>query len=321
MDNQISSITDKQTMSDSEEVRKARHVTWVGFWVNAALGVVKILAGVFGRSQAMIADGIHSFSDFVSDIIVIIFVGISHKNADATYQYGHGKYETLATVILAVMLGIVAILFFVEGGERTWNAFNGQILPSPTWLALGMAIGSIVVKEMLYRYTRRVGEQIKSSAVIANAWHHRSDAFSSVATLVGIAGAMFLGPGFRVLDPLAAMAVSVFIFIVAIEIGKPAILELLEVSLPEDVTKEIWKIISTTPGVRAFHHFASRRNGKRMLVDFHIKVDPDITVINAHKIASEVEKNIRAKYGDDTSVNIHIEPYAGQQVDIYGRCK
>lgn len=320
MDFQTFSSPDN-SVSDSEVVRQARRVTWVGFWVNAVLGALKVLAGILGRSQAMIADGVHSFSDFVSDIIVIVFVGISRRKADATYQYGHGKYETLATVILAAMLGVVAVLFFWEGGERTLRALRGDTLASPTWLALGMAVGSIVVKEWLYRYTRKVGVRIKSNVVIANAWHHRSDAFSSLATLAGIAGAMFLGPGWRVLDPLAAMAVSVFIFIVAIEIGKPAILELLEVSLPEDVTKEIWKIISTTPGVKAFHHFASRRNGKLMFVDFHIKVDPDISVRNAHAIASDVEKRLHEKYGSDMVVNIHIEPYAGQEVDSFGRCK
>lgn len=308
-------------LSDEEVVRVARHVTWVGFWVNAFLGVLKILAGIFGRSQAMIADGVHSFSDFVTDIIVIVFVGVSRRKANETYQYGHGKYETFATMLLAFVLAAVAVVFFIDGAEKSWQAMHGVELPRPTWLALTMAVSSIVVKEWLYRYTRRAGERIGSSAVIANAWHHRSDALSSLATLAGIGGAMYLGEHWRVLDPLAAMLVSVFIIVVSVKIGKPAVQELLEVSLPADICRGMWDIIAHTEGVKAFHHFASRRNGNRMIVDFHIKVDSDITVEGAHHIASDVERRLRERYGDEIIVNIHIEPYAGQPVDGYGMCR
>ena len=183
---------------DERAVHIARHVTWVGFWVNAGLGVLKVLAGIFGRSSAMIADGVHSFSDFVTDIIVLIFVGISRRKANREYQYGHGKFETFATMLLGLILGIVGVLFFIDGAEKTWAAIHGAALPAPTWLALGMAVASILSKEWLYRYTRRAGERIHSAVVVANAWHHRSDAFSSLATLAGIGGAMFLGVKWRV---------------------------------------------------------------------------------------------------------------------------
>ena len=307
--------------SDARVVGIARHVTWVGFWINAALGVLKVIAGILGRSSAMVADGIHSFSDFVSDIIVLIFVGISRRKANTEYQYGHGKFETFATMLLALVLGIVGVMFFIEGWEKTWSALHGGVLERPTWLALSMALASIASKEWLYRYTRRAGERIHSAVVVANAWHHRSDALSSMATLVGIAGAMFLGDQWRILDPIAAMVVSVFIVVVAVKIGRPAVAELLERSLPADVVEGMYRVIGSTPGVRAFHRFASRHNGNRMIVDFHIKVDSDITVEGAHHIASDVERRLRERYGDEIIVNIHIEPYAGQPVDGYGMCR
>lgn len=306
--------------SDARVVGIARHVTWVGFWINAALGVLKVIAGILGRSSAMVADGIHSFSDFVSDIIVLIFVGISRRKANTEYQYGHGKFETFATMLLALVLGIVGVMFFIEGWEKTWSALHGGVLERPTWLALSMALASIASKEWLYRYTRRAGEQIHSAVVVANAWHHRSDAFSSLATLAGIGGAMFLGVKWRVLDPVAAMLVSVFIVMVAVKIGKPAVMELLEVSLPSEVVEGMYRVIGTTPGVEAFHHFASRRNGNCMIADFHIKVDPHISVEHAHHISSEVEQRLKDAYGHEMIVTIHVEPYLGQPVDSNNMC-
>ncbi len=312
---------DELSARDKEVVAEARHVTWVGFWVNAALGVGKVLAGIFGRSTAMIADGIHSFSDFITDLIVIVFVGVARRKADHRYQYGHGKYETFATLIVAIILGIVGILFFIDGVELIWKAFHGEPLERPAVLALIMAVISIGSKEWLYRYTRAVGERIGSAVVVANAWHHRSDALSSLATLLGISGAMFLGPQWRVLDPIAAVAVSVLIIVVSVQIGTPAVRELLEISLPENTVKEMYRIIGATPGVKAFHRFASRRNGNRMILDFHIKVDPDITVSQGHQIASDVERRLENEFDDEMMVNIHVEPYAGQSVDENKMCE
>lgn len=312
---------DNSRLSDAQAVHVARQVTWTGFWMNAFLGAGKVLAGVLGRSSAMVADGVHSFSDFVTDIIVLVFVGIGRRKANGEYQYGHGKFETFATMLLSLILGIVGVLFFVEGVEKTWHALHGGVLEEPGWIALVAALVSIASKEWLYRYTRRAGERIHSAVVVANAWHHRSDAFSSLATLAGVAGAMFLGPRWRVLDPLAAMVVSVFIVTVAVKIGRPAVKELLEVSLPADVVEGMYHIIGMTPGVEAFHHFASRRNGNRMIVDFHIKVNPHISVEHAHRISTEVEERLREAYGRDMLVTIHIEPYHGQAVDRNKMCR
>lgn len=310
----ISGITDEQV------VKRARHVTWVGFWINAFLGVTKILAGIFGRSSAMVADGVHSLSDFVSDIIVIVFVGISRKKADDNYQYGHGKYETFATLLMAVLLGVVAVMFLIDGVETITDTLRGATLPAPTWLALSMGVLSIVSKEWLYHYTKRTGEAISSAVVIANAWHHRSDALSSLATVAGVAGAMFLGPRWRILDPFAAVIVSVFIMVVAMGIGRTAVRELLEAALPKDIILRMHRIIADTPGVMAFHHFASRRNGNRMILDFHIKVMPDITIESAHDIATEVEHRLHAAFGADMLINIHLEPFHGQKTDEFRRC-
>lgn len=310
----------ENVLPDGQAVVIARRVTWVGFWMNALLGVAKVLAGVFGRSAAMVADGVHSFSDVVTDVIVLVFVGIGRRKANVEYQYGHGKFETFATMLLAVILCVVGVMFFVDGAEKTWHAMHGMAIPSPGWIAPVTALVSIMAKEWLYRYTRKAGEKIHSAVVVANAWHHRSDAFSSLATLAGVAGAMFFGEHWRVLDPLAAMIVSVFIVVVSVKIGKPAVQELLEVSLPADVVKGMYGIIGATPGVEAFHHFASRRNGNRMIVDLHIKVEPGITVERAHYIATEVENRLKGAYGQDMLVTIHIEPYMGQPVDANRMC-
>lgn len=303
-----------------DTVKVARRVTWVGFWTNAALAVMKIAAGIVGRSGAMVADGVHSLSDFITDIIVIVFVGVSRRKANANYQYGHGKYETFATMLIAMFLAFVAVAFFYDGAERVWHTLHGHQLPRPGMIALAMAIISIGLKEWLFHYTRRWGERIHSASVIANAWHHRSDSLSSAATLVGIAGAMFLGQLWRVLDPIAAMVVSVFIFVVAWRIGLPSIKELLEVSLPRDLTLKIWAVIGSTPGVEGFHHFMSRRNGNASILDFHIKVNPAITVVQGHEIATAVERNLRERFGNDMIINIHVEPYKGEPVDEMKHC-
>jgi cation diffusion facilitator family transporter len=183
-----------------------------------------------------------------------------------------------------------------------------------------MAVVSIAAKEWLFRYTRRWGRRVNSASVVANAWHHRSDSLSSVATLAGIAGSMFLGDSWRVLDPLAAMLVSVFIFVVAWRVGMPSVRELLEVSLPREVVEPMWRVIAGTPGVICFHNFRSRRNGSAAIIDFHIKVDPDITVVNAHEIATRVERELRQRFGPGMIINTHIEPYRGEAIDSGGQC-
>lgn len=303
---------DKNAIATSEEVRLGRHVTWVGFWTNAALSVLKILAGIFGRSSAMIADGVHSASDLITDIAVLIVIGVSRKKADSSHTYGHGKIETFVTFIIALLLAAVGIGILVDGVERGVAFFKGAEIMQPTWIALAMAIASIVAKEWLFRYTRSAARKIGSSAMEANAWHHRSDAFSSIATLAGVAGAMFLGPGWRFLDPLAAVVVSALIIAMACSMAKTSIKELLEASLPKEESERISNIIESTPGVKDFHHLRSRSNGNTKIIDFHIKLDPDISLREAHDIATNVENRIKKEF-DPAVVNIHMEPYHSNQ--------
>ncbi|MDE7368278.1 MAG: cation diffusion facilitator family transporter [Muribaculaceae bacterium] len=303
-------MTDTIThLTDSEIVAQGRKVTWIGFGVNAVLAFLKIIAGIFGRSTAMLADGVHSLSDFVTDVIVIVFMGLSRRKANSKYSYGHGKYETFATMIVSFFLIVVAIGFFVDGAQKIWDSIHGHEIARPGMVALVMAVISIASKEILFHYTRYVGRQINSQLIIANAWHHRSDALSSVATLLGIAGAMFLGPSWRILDPLAAMLVSVFIVIVSIKLAAPAIKELLEASLPPDLVKQIDTIVANTKGVKSYHKVRSRRNGNTDIVDLHIQVDPDITVKQGHDIATDCERHLKKLLGKSAIINIHVEPY------------
>ncbi len=307
--------------SDRQVVGIARRVTWVGFAVNAALTGLKIAAGIIGRSSAMVADGVHSLSDFVTDVIVIVMIGVSRRKANTVYQYGYGKYETLATVIIGAALGIVALGLFAGGLHAVVEVIRGNLPEQPGMIALWMALISILAKEILFHYTRRWGQRIGSAAVIANAWHHRSDAFSSLATLTGISGAIFLGPSWRIFDPIAAMLVSLFILRAAINIARPAVMELLDASLPPEIAGKLKNIIKDTPGIITYHHFRSRRNGAMIILDVHIKVNPNITVEQGHSIATDMERRLKGDFGRSMIVNVHVEPYRGQKINPDGSCK
>ncbi len=299
--------------SPEDAVHMARHVTWIGFWINAALGITKVLGGIFGRSSALIADGVHSFSDFVSDVLIIVMVGISHKRPDENHPFGHGRYEALATLMLAVLLLVVGGGIMYDGVAKIVDVANGETLPRPSGIALVILVLSIVSKEWLYHYTRRVGMQIHSDAVVANAWHHRSDAFSSVATLAGIAGAMFFGEKWHILDPVAAIVVAIFIIFVALRLAKPALGEMLGASLSHDQTTILGNVLDHTPGVMAWHHLRTFKSGDEAFVEVHIKVDPAINVRQAHIIATNAEEKLAGSLdGLNTHVTTHIEPYEPQ---------
>ena len=302
-------MNETEQISDIDREKKAARVTWVGFFTNLILSAAKVAAGIVGRSSAMIADGIHSLSDFVTDFIVIIFIKISAKNEDSDHPYGHGKFETFATMLISFALFIVAIGIFYSGSVKIYEVLNGRTIERPTYLALIMAAVSIVVKEGLYWYTIIIGRKIESPAVIANGWHHRSDAFSSIGTLIGISGAMFLGERWRILDPITSVIVGIFIIDVAYKLARPSIQELLEVSLPKEIEAAIKEQVKETPGVKAFHHLHTRKNGNSFIIDMHIKVDARSSIVEAHDIATHVENNLKAAFGKHTQVNVHIEPY------------
>ena len=292
-------------------------MTLWGALVNMGLTVFKLLAGIFGRSAAMVADGIHSLSDLLSDAVVLIFTHISSKGNDKGHSFGHGKFETFATMIVSLMLLIVGAGMMKNGINSIIDILNGNILPKPGWIAIAAAVVSIAAKEILYRVTARVGRKVDSPVVIANAWHHRSDAMSSIGSLVGIGGAMILGSKWTILDPLAACAISIAIIVVAVKMGLPSIEELLEASLPEDVEYEIRETASAVPGVRNIHALKTRRNGVSYIIDAHILVDPQISVVESHETASQVENALSSRYGKETQVNIHVEPdIAGERMDI-----
>ena len=302
-------MNETEQITDMAREKKAARVTWVGFFTNLLLSTAKIIAGVVGRSSAMIADGIHSLSDFITDFIVIIFIKISSKHEDSDHPYGHGKFETFATMLISFALFIVAIGIFYSGSVKIYEVLNGRIIERPTYPALVMAAVSIVVKEGLYWYTIIVGRKIDSPAVIANGWHHRSDAFSSIGTLIGISGAMFLGERWRILDPITSVIVGIFIIGVAYKLARPSIQELLEMSLPEEIEHSIEQKIQATPGVITFHHLRTRKNGNAFIIDMHIKVDPHSSIVEAHDIATHVENNLKTAFGKRTQINVHIEPY------------
>lgn len=301
----------KEKKENSEEaVREAGiyRVTLVGSVVNLLLLVFKFVAGILGHSAAMLADAVHSLSDFVTDIIVIVFVRISSKPEDEGHDYGHGKYETLATAIIGLILLFVGFGILWNGATSIWDFWQGGELKEPGMLALWAALVSILFKELLYQYTVLKGRRLNSQAVVANAWHHRSDALSSIGTAVGIGGAILLGEQWLILDPLAAVVVSLFIMKVAIQLLVPSMNELLEKSLPAEVEEKIKQEILAFPGVTSPHHLRTRRIGSSYAIEVHIRMDGQITLEEAHHTATAIENRLKSEFGSRTYINIHVEP-------------
>lgn len=283
-------------------------VTIVGSIVNFLLLVFKFFAGIAGHSAAMLADAVHSLSDFITDIVVIVFVRIAGKPEDKGHDYGHGKYETLATAIIGLLLLCVGFGIFWNGASSIYTFLRGGQLESPGVVALVAALVSIVSKEILYQYTVIQGKKLNSQAVIANAWHHRSDALSSIGTAIGIGGAVLLGDHWRVLDPVAAVVVSFFIMKVSVRLLIPCVDELLEKSLPEDVEKEIEQTVLSFPGVSQPHHLRTRRIGNYYAIELHVRMDGKITLEEAHSTATAIENKLKEMFGKGTHVGIHVEP-------------
>ena len=292
-------------MERSKEIYK---VTLVGGAVNVVLLVFKFVAGIVGHSAAMVADAVHSLSDFVTDIIVLAFVHISGKPKDKSHDYGHGKYETLATTIIGVALLVVAVGIVYSGAVKIAAWLGGQQLEAPGLLALWAALLSIVLKEGVYQYSMVKARQLKSQAVEANAWHHRSDALSSVGTAVGIGGAIFLGQRWTVLDPVASVIVGAFIVKVAADLLRSGIGDLMEQSLPDAVEDEILQLAASVQGVSMPHDLRTRRIGNHYAIELHILMDGDLSLREAHDKATEVEDTLKGHYGQDTHVAVHVEP-------------
>ena len=292
-------------MNREKELTK---VTLVGGAGNLVLLIFKFVAGIVGRSSAMIADAVHSLSDFVTDIIVITFVRIGARPQDASHDYGHGKFETLATFFVALALVAAAIGIIVSGAVKFAGWLQGETLKVPGAIALWAALISIIVKEVLYRYTVAKGKALDSQVVVANAWHHRSDALSSIGAAIGIGGALILGERWAVLDPLASIVVGAMLVKVAWELLKGSTGELTDCSLPEETEKEVEDIISSFPQVSEPHNLRTRRIGNRIAIEVHVRMDGDMPLNEAHEIVTGMERCLKDRFGPDTLVTIHMEP-------------
>lgn len=299
-------------MEEKQRNKEIYKVTLVGSLVNFILLVFKFVAGIVGHSAAMMADAIHSLSDFVTDIIVVLFVKVSSKPEDKDHHYGHGKYETLATAIIGLVLLVVGFGIFYNGASMIYAFFKGEQLPDPSLLALIAALVSILFKELVYQYTVYKGKNLNSQSVVANAWHHRSDALSSIGVALGIGGALVLGDNWRVLDPVAAVVVSIFIIRVSVQLVKPCIDELMEKSLSPEVENEIVEIALSCDSVKSPHHLRTRKIGNHIAIDIHVMLDGNMTLTEAHDIVSVLEKKYKERFGKNSYICVHFEPINSQ---------
>ena len=288
--------------------REIYKVTLVGSVGNVVLLTFKFLAAILGHSAAMVADAVHSLSDFITDIIVILFVRVSAKPQDESHDYGHGKFETLASFFVGLALVAAATGIVVSGAVKFASWLRGESLPAPGRLALWAALVSIVVKELLYRYTAHAGRRLDSPAVVANAWHHRSDALSSIGAAIGIGGAILLGDRWTVLDPLASIVVGGMLVKVAVELLRGSMNELTESSLSADTEHEIEEVICSFPDVSEPHNLRTRKIGNRIAIEAHVRMDGATTLHAAHERASAIERRLKERFGAQTHVTIHMEP-------------
>ena len=295
-------------MKAKDREKSIYRVTLAGSAVNVVLLVFKFVAGFLGGSAAMIADAVHSLSDFITDVIVLLFVRLSSKPEDSDHDYGHGKYETLATSLIGLALLCVGVMIMYNGVRSIVSAVMGNPLPQPGMIALAAALVSIALKEWAYRFTAKVGRECESQAVIANAWHHRSDALSSIGTAVGIGGAILLGAKWAVLDPIAAVVVSVFIIRTAWQLTKQSAGELLEQSLPAEMEREIETIVASEPMASEVHHLRTRRIGSHIAIEMHLRMPGDISLYESHLHATNIEQELRKRFGASTHIGLHVEP-------------
>lgn len=296
--------------NNTSEIRTKQiyRVTLLGMFVNIALCAFKLVAGIVGRSGAMVADAVHSISDLATDVVVLLFVKISAKPKDKCHKYGHGKYETVASLIIALALGAVGVGICINGAENIAAVVRGEMIAKPTFIALVAAVVSIATKEWLYRYTVKVGSQTDSPAVIANAWHHRSDALSSIGTLIGIGCAYTLGGKWVIADPIAAIVVAAMILKVAIGLLRKGFDELVEGSLPAEIEEEILRIVAEDAAISQPHNLRTRRIGSSIAIEVHVRVDGDMSVRDSHALTVSIERRLRERFGESTMVAIHVEP-------------
>jgi cation diffusion facilitator family transporter len=299
-----------------EREKQIYRITLLGSAGNVLLVIVKFIAGILGRSSAMIADAVHSLSDFLTDIIVLVFVGISARPQDSSHDYGHGKFETMATLFIGLALVGASIGIIVSGALKLASWLQGTDLGAPRALALWVALLSILIKEIMFRITEKKGRELSSPALKANAWHHRSDALSSIAAAIGIGGALILGGRWTVLDPLASIVVGAMLLKVAWEIMRNSMGELTDESLPDKTEKEIMGIICSFPEISEPHNLRTRRIGNRIAIEAHIRMDGNLTLLQAHELTSAIESQLKGRFGSGTIVTLHMEPAKTAGVDV-----
>ena len=292
-------------MNREKEIYK---VTLVGSAGNLALLTFKFVAGVLGHSAAMMADAVHSLSDFFTDLIVLLFVKVSSKPQDESHDYGHGKFENIATLLIGLALVGAAIGIIVSGSVKFAHWLGGESLEVPGRLALWAALVSIVVKEALYRYTAASGRKLDSQVMVANAWHHRSDALSSIGAALGIGGALVLGKRWAVLDPLASIVVGGMLLKAAWDLLKDSLGDLTDQSLSAREEKEIVEIITSFPEVSDPHNLRTRRIGNRVAIESHIRMEGTLPLSRAHELASAIERKLKERFGREALVTLHMEP-------------
>ncbi len=275
-------------------------VTLAGAAINLFLAIGKFFAGYFGRSAVMIADSVHSLSDLITDLVVLVSVKISNKPRDECHPYGHGRAETLGATIIGMILIGVGFGFIIKAVE----IIRGGALTVPTNLAIAGAVFSIVIKEGTYRYTAYVGRVVESQVILANAFHHRTDALSSVVALFGIGGAM---AGYKICDPIAAIIVAFFIIKVGFDVTWGGIQELMEGSVAQEIREKIEEAILSSEGVVSFHDLKTRRIGKDALIDVHIQVHPYISVSEGHNVAENVRSQLQVHVKNVGEVMVHID--------------
>ncbi len=281
-----------------------RRITWIGIAINGVLIVLKIYGGIYGRSKALLADAVHSASDFVSDFLVLIGLHFIVKEKDSDHPYGHGKIETLATIGVGVLLCFAAVKIGLDAAL----AIYGGELAAPARFTIIIAALSVVSKEALYQATVKIGRKLGSEAMVANAWHHRSDAWSSGVTLIGVTLAAFV-PRLRVLDSYAALLVSFFILKVAVDILVQSIKKIIDTSLSEELLNGAKEEIQSVPGVRNCHDLTGRYYGSIIFMEVHIEVDPDLTVLESHSIANEARERVRSRFEEVSNLLVHIDPF------------
>ncbi len=308
-------------MATNSRERSIRNVTLAGSAINVALVAFKLISGIVGCSAAMVADAVHSLSDLLTDAVVLLFVHISEKPQDADHDYGHGKYETMASSLIGIVLLVVGAGICYDGVARIATVAGGGHLETPGAIALVAALVSIALKEWAYRFTARVGRRLGSQAVVANAWHHRSDALSSVGTAIGIGGAIALGSQWAVLDPIAAVIVSLLIIMQAVKQIRQSSDELLEKSLPDDIERHIKDIVLEERGASDIHHLCTRRIGSTVAIEMHVRMPGEMTLSESHAHATAIEKRLREAFGTRTHIVLHVEPLKPEGGQAQCQCR